>query len=109
MDGNSLAYMGCLIAYAGDWTRGLELVERAQRLNPHHPGWFWLPSFTNCYRVGDYAGALHAAAKVNMPAHYWAYVVTIAAQGQLGGRGAAGDALQQLLRIKPDIARTVRG
>ena len=43
-----------------------------------------------------------------MPAHYWAYVVTIAAQGQLGGRGAAGDALQQLLRIKPDIARTVR-
>ena len=108
MDGNSLAYMGCLIVYARDWTRGLELVERAQRLNPHHPGWFWLPSFTNCYRVGDYAGALHAAAKVNMPAHYWAYVVTIAAQGQLGGRGAAGDALQQLLRIKPDIARTVR-
>ncbi len=108
MDGNALANMGCLIAYAGDWTQGLELVERAQRLNPHHPGWFWLPNFYNSYRVGDYAAALQAAAKVNMPAYFWAYVVTIAAQGQLGGRPAAADALQQLLRIKPDIARTVR-
>ena len=108
MDGNSLASLGCQIAFAGDWTHGLELVDRAQRLNPHHPGWFWLPNFYNCYRVGDYAGALQAAAKVNMPAFFWVYVVTIAAHGQLDGRGAAGDALPQLLRLKPDIARTVR-
>jgi tetratricopeptide (TPR) repeat protein len=37
MDGNSLAFMGELLAYAGDWERGLALSSRAKQINPHHP------------------------------------------------------------------------
>ena len=37
MDAISVAYMGILTAYAGDWARGMALVERGIQLNPHHP------------------------------------------------------------------------
>src|SRR5712692_7999523 len=36
MDGFTLAYLGFLIAYSGDWDRGCALVEQARQLNPHH-------------------------------------------------------------------------
>jgi len=67
MDGFTAAYLGFLIAYAGDWERGCALSERARRLNPHHPGWYWFPSFFDAYRKRDYRGALDVALKVNMP------------------------------------------
>ncbi len=34
MDGNSIAFLGELLTYAGDVERGLELAERAKQLNP---------------------------------------------------------------------------
>jgi TolB-like protein/Flp pilus assembly protein TadD len=108
MDGNSVAFLGCLIAYAGDWTRGMALVDRATALNPHHPGWFWLPKFCHAYRERDYAAALDAAVKVNMPDYFFSHATMVAARGQLGGPEAAREALQHLLRLKPDVARTIR-
>jgi TolB-like protein len=38
MDGFTIAYLGFLVAYSGDWESGCALVERARNLNPHHPG-----------------------------------------------------------------------
>ena len=40
MDGGTTAFMGVLMAYAGDWEHGCALAERAVQLNPHHPGWY---------------------------------------------------------------------
>ena len=61
MDGNSIAFLGELLTYAGDWERGLALAERAKQLNPHHPGWYWYADFYNAYRQGDDRGALNFA------------------------------------------------
>src|SRR5262249_38223480 len=41
MDGNSIAFLGELLTYSGDFKRGLALAERAKQLNPNHPGWYW--------------------------------------------------------------------
>ncbi len=109
VDANCIASVGAFIAYGGDWTHGLELVERGLALNPHHPGWMWLPSFYNAYRQHDYAAALDAATRVNMPAYVFAQAALVAAQGQCGGPAAAQPALQHLRHLKPDIALTVRG
>ncbi len=43
-----------------------------------------------------------------MPGYFFAQAALVAAHGQLGGREAARDALQRLLGLKPDIARTAR-
>jgi hypothetical protein len=41
MDGGTIAFMGVLIAYSGDWEHGCAMVERARQLNPRHPGWYY--------------------------------------------------------------------
>jgi TolB-like protein len=68
LGGTTIAYMGLLLAYSGDWDRGSAFVARATTLNPHHAGWFWFVPALNAYRQGDYAGARDAAVKINMPA-----------------------------------------
>ena len=108
MDGNSIAFLGELLSYAGNWERGIELAARAKQLNPHHPGFYWFADFYNAYRQGDYNGALQCALKLNLPGHYGAHAMLAAACGQLGQRDAAGKAVRDLLNLWPDFAATVR-
>jgi TolB-like protein/Tfp pilus assembly protein PilF len=108
MDGCNVAQLGGYIAYAGEWERGCALVEQALRLNPNHPGWFWFPLFFNAYRQRDYSGALNFALKVNLPAFYATHMVLAAAYGQLGQRDEAAKAVQELLKLRPDIAMIAR-
>src|SRR6266542_3135166 len=108
MDASVAALIGNLIAYAGDWERGCAVVESAMQLNPHHPGWYWFDNFNDAYRRRDYRGALGFALKINLPGNFYTHAVTAAAYGQLGMHEAAGKALQELLAIRPDFAKTAR-
>jgi TolB-like protein/predicted Ser/Thr protein kinase len=108
MDGFTAAYLGFLIAYAGDWEGGCALVERARQLNPHHPGWYWFPSFFDAYRKQDYRGALDFALKINMPGFWRTSLALATAYGQLGEREAASNAVRDLLAVKPDFAVVAR-
>ena len=108
MDGFTLAYLGFLTAYAGDWERGGALSARARSLNPHHPGWYWFVPCFDAYRKGEYKVSLEFARKVNMPG-FWRLQLAIAANcGQLGQQAAANEALQTLLLQRPDIAKFPR-
>ncbi|HTO75615.1 MAG TPA: hypothetical protein VMQ61_06015 [Thermoanaerobaculia bacterium] len=108
MDGNSIAFMGELLTYAGDRERGLALAGRAKQLNPNHPGWYWYTDFNDAYRRGDDRGALEFMLKANLPGHWGMHLALAAVYGQLGERNAAAKALKNLLELKPDIAATVR-
>jgi serine/threonine protein kinase len=108
MDGNSIAFLGEMLTYAGDWERGLALAGRAKQLNPNHPGWYWYVDFYNSYRQGAYRDALGFARKFDLPSHWGTHVVIAAACGQLGERDAAGKALRDLLKLRPNVAATVR-
>ena len=108
MDGFTAAYLGFLIAYAGDWERGCALAERSTQLNPHHPGWYWFPLFFNAYRQRDYRRALEIVLKVNMPAFWRTQFALAAAYGQLGEKESARNAVQDLLAIRPNFSVTAR-
>jgi serine/threonine protein kinase/tetratricopeptide (TPR) repeat protein len=108
MDGFTAAYLGFQIAYAGDWERGCALADRATRLNPNHPGWYWFPLFFNAYRQRDYQGALDAVLKVNMPAFWRTQFALATAYAQLGERDAASNAVRELLTIRPDFPVVAR-
>ncbi len=108
MDGTSIALLGELLTYTGDCERGVGLVERAKRLNPNHPGWYWYADFYNAYRQREYRSALNFALKVNLPGHWFQHAVMAAAYGQLGESDAAGKALRDLLTLRPDFAATAR-
>ncbi len=108
MDGNSIAFLGEMLTYAGDRERGMALAERAKQLNPNHPGWYWYADFYNAYRQGDYRGALNFVLKANLPNHWGTQAAMAAAYGQLGERDLAGKALRDLLKLRPDFAATIR-
>jgi TolB-like protein len=97
MDGFTLAYLGFLTAYGGDWERGGVLSSTARSLNPHHPGWYWFVPCFDAYRKGEYEVALEFARKSNMPGFWRTNLAVAAACEQLDQREAAGNALQTLL------------
>ncbi len=108
MAGCTMAQMGSLMAYAGDWDYGCALVEQAVRLNPHRPGWFWFPLVHNAYRKGDYRGALNVALKINLPGYFATHMALAAAYGQLGELDAASKAVRELLTLLPSFAAIAR-
>ena len=107
MDGNSIAFLGELLTYAGDWERGLALSGRAKQLNPNHPGWYWYADFYNSYRQGDFRAALGFALKINLPGQWASHAMIAASRGQLKERDAASRSLRDLLILRPDLAVTV--
>ncbi len=108
MDGFTTAYLGLLIAYAGEWERGCALSAQARQINPHHPGWYWFAPLFDAYRRSDYRSALDIALKVNMPGFWRTHFALAAAYGQLGEHEAARKALRELLAIRPDFAAVAR-
>ncbi|HET9269706.1 MAG TPA: serine/threonine-protein kinase, partial [Vicinamibacterales bacterium] len=40
LNANIMAFLSHLIAYAGDWSRGCEILERTMALGGQHPGWY---------------------------------------------------------------------
>jgi TolB-like protein/tetratricopeptide (TPR) repeat protein len=108
MDGFTSAYMGFLLAYAGNWERGCALVRRARQLNRHHPGWYWFPDAFDAYRKKDYRRAVDFALKVNMPPFWRTSFALAIAYGQLGEREAASKAVRELLALRPNFPEVAR-
>jgi tetratricopeptide (TPR) repeat protein len=108
MDSSTIAILGTMIAYAGDWEYGVGVVERAKQLNPHHPGWYHYLAVYDAYRRRDYRGALASALKVNMPGYYWPHATLAAVYGQLGEEQRAGAALRELLALLPNFGALAR-
>jgi TolB-like protein/Tfp pilus assembly protein PilF len=104
MDGYSIAFLGELLTYAGQWQRGLELSARAKQLNPHHPGWYWYADLYHAYDQGDFRGVVAVAQRINMPEHWGYHAALAAAYGQLGETASAGKALKNLLKLRPNVA-----
>ena len=108
MDGFTLAYVGLMLAYAGDWERGCALSRQARSLNPHHPGWFWFADAFDAFRQGNYREALAVIAKANMPGFWRTHLALAASYGHLGELDAAQSAVHALLSVKPNFAAIAR-
>jgi len=108
MDGFTLAYLGFLIAYSGDWERGGALSAKARSLNPHHPGWYWFVPCFDAYRKGEYRRALEFVQKVNMPGFWRTNLALAAICGQLDHVDPAREAALALLTQRPEFPVTAR-
>jgi serine/threonine protein kinase len=108
MDGSTIAYLGFLMAAAGDWDHGTGLLESALKLNPFHPGWYNLGIFFHFYHKREYREALDAALGINVPGSFHAHAAQALAFGQLGLREEAKKPLRELLALRPDFATSAR-
>ena len=100
-DGSTLVLMAIMIAFSGDWERGVALAQRAIDLNRHHPGWYHLVLFHHHYRKRDYEVALQTAKKINMPEFHWRHLTAAAACGMLGRHEEARTAIESLRKYNP--------
>jgi serine/threonine protein kinase/tetratricopeptide (TPR) repeat protein len=100
-DGTTWAFMAIMIAFSGNWERGVALAQRTIDLNRHHPGWYHLIFFHHQYRKGEYEAALQTAKKINMPEFHWMQLMTAAACGMLGRHEEARTATESLRKYNP--------
>ena len=107
-DATQVGQMGQLIAFSGDWTSGLPVLERAMRLNPHHFGWLHFAHHFDHYRKGEYDQALEAVERINMPGYDMQCLVLAATCGQLGRFDEARAHVDTLLTVGPELAANVR-
>ncbi len=108
-DSESLAMIGILMGYAGDWDRCLEMTNRAMALNPDHPGWYRFGTFFHHYLQGEFDKALEIAQRINMPAYFADPYVRCIAHAQLGHENKAQGALEEFLAAWPNAKKTFRG
>jgi tetratricopeptide (TPR) repeat protein len=108
LDASVRAYLGLLIASAGEWDRGCQMVESAMQLNPNCPGYFYFAGCWSAYLQGKYEEAIEGVARINMPNYFHVPAIHAAALGQLGRREEAGKVLEKVLALRPDFAATVR-
>jgi tetratricopeptide (TPR) repeat protein len=107
-DGATAAFMGLLIAYAGDWERGCALSDKGSQLNPNHPGWYRYTAWHDAYRKKDYRKALDVALHLNAPQNYYTHAVLAICYAQLGQMEEARKALADMLALKPNYAEVAR-
>ena len=100
-DGTTVAYTAMMMGFAGDWERGVALMQRAMELNRHHPGWYYNIFFHDHYRKGNYEAALQAAKKINMPEYHWMHLTIAATCGMLGRYEEARTAIESLRKYNP--------
>jgi TolB-like protein len=99
----TMAYVGRLFCYSGDWERGLELTRKAIQLSPHHPGWYHFGLFFDEYRHRRYAEGLAILQTINMPDYWVMHFITAMTQAQVGNRSAAHAEVERTLQLSPDF------
>jgi TolB-like protein len=107
-DTEMLADIGTWMAYAGEWERGRDLIERSMRLNPSHASWMHFPLFLDLYNQGAYREALVEAQKINLPQNYMAQGGLAAVHGRLGETQNAIAAYERAVSVHPAFASDPR-
>jgi len=100
---------GALMAIAGEWERGLSIVEKSISLNPRHPGWFYLAHYQNYFRQGEYEKALTAAGNLNMPEAACDAMMRAIALAYRKRMPEAREIVKELVKNHPQAARDPAG
>ena len=101
---------GCAIATTsvGAYEFGKELIERAKRLNPQYPGWFFWVDFVINFHSEQYEDAWANARLIETPGLIWEPLTRAAALGMLGRADEAQPFVEKLLQLKPDFKENAR-
>ena len=85
----------------GEDERGIALVRRAVTLDPYHPTWFNFAIAIYHFKREEYAEALIAARKINIPGYFWPKLFLASIYGQLGRQDEARLVVEELLALYP--------
>jgi len=99
---DNLAVVGMHLALAGQWERGLSLVQEAMDLNPFHPSWYHLVFSLHHLRFGRHREALGVIGRFAR-LDFFPFQVNLAViYGHLGHLAEARDALDHMFALWPE-------
>jgi pentatricopeptide repeat protein len=105
---DALGILGLQIVHTGEFERGTAIVRRAMELNANHAGWMHFAPLWDHFHKGEYEQALECANRVDVPGHFWPFLVMASACGHLGRRTEAAAAIRDLLALDPEFAAHAR-
>ena len=105
---STLSIIGLLLVNMGEIDRGVALLDKATKLNPYHPDWYYFPISHAYYHKGQYEESLAAALKIRMTNYYWTHVLLARAYGQLGRKTEGQTAVDNLLKYYSDYPANAR-
>ena len=103
-----LAQLGYALCYAGDWRRGLPLIEEAIPLTYEAPTWYYAAYAFVALRQHHYAAARDWALKIEGQQWFMAPLLVAVSAASAGSSDIAAREVQRLLELKPDFAATGR-
>ena len=101
LNANVVAFLSHLIAYSGDWPRGLEMLDRTLALGGQHPAWYYFMPFANHFRLGEYEQAWAVIKRVNMAEYPWTLFSIAAVAARLERWDDARAAVATVRRVAP--------
>lgn len=99
---DNLATIGMHLMLAGEWERGLGLVETAMELNPYHPNWYYLVFSLHHLHFGRYHDALAAIGRFAR-LDFFPFQINLAViHGHLGNGPEARESLRRMFALWPE-------
>ena len=95
--------IGYLLVLLGEWDRGEQLIRKSIELNPFYRVVVRTATWLNCFRQGDYKGALNEIEWLGEEGYFWRPLCRAATLGQLDQSEECSDAVEELLALKPDF------
>jgi len=104
-DPDTLAQLGWRLAVRGNFKEGIPYLHQAIERTINPPGWYYHLIAVNDYLNGRYADMLSAARHGTATGLRMSWAFAAIAQGALGNRSAAQEALAKMAALSPQLAR----
>jgi TolB-like protein len=102
------AQVGYVLTIAGDWQRGVPMIEAALPLTADEPGWYYISFAFRGLLTESYADALDWSLRIDAPEWFFT-PLTVAASAALAGRlDLAEREIERLLVLYPNFEREGR-
>ena len=103
---DALAWYGHNLIYFGDYEQAISLLEKALRLNPFPPGWYFRFLAMTYRLLGRYDEAISAYKKAiyKEPSHVFSHIGLAVTYAVAGHETDARDEGLEVLRIDPDFS-----
>ena len=95
--------IGYFLVLLGEWDRGDQLIRKSIELNPFYRVVVRTATWLNCFRQGDYEGAMNEMEWLVEEGYFWRPLCRAATLGQLGRLEECRGAIDELLAFKPDF------
>ena len=99
-----MAELGYLLTLLGDWKRGPALIRKAIENNPYYDIVVHYAFWVDWIRRGDYEKAYAETLHFRTPLLFWDPLMKAASLGLLGRIQEGQEAVENLLKLKPDFS-----